>query len=378
MTSPLAWLDGARRLCLTGRDGARISTAPPIPWGQWAVGAEGDEVHSWPTWSPDGQRLASFRIARERGLECHVRVTERDGVTATEIAELSGRLPIYLQWAPDGATVRLLTQAGEVLHLDEADAHVPGEPVRLVQGSPLFFVPAGDRIVAFVGDVDGPSLLVFEDGDLHALDGVPGNFCAPQVAGDDAIYVCHGDDGMELVATALDGTRAPRRLADVHGLASFTMSPTGSRLAFAVDPEGTGGAYRGLSLLDPSTGDREPLTDLPLIAWFWQPDGLGLLGVEPVTGGTTRWHRIGLDGYTQPLVELHATRDLRFYLRFFEQFSASHPLVDPTSKHLVLAGGLTGHDNPRGTPRIWRVGLDDLAVEELDEGMFATYAPRSP
>jgi len=377
MGSRLAWLDRRRQLCLSGPGGQRLSTAPDVAWGTWeAMGDE--EVHSWPTWSPDGRRVASFRIAKERGLECHVRVTEADGVTASEIAELEGRLPIYLQWSPDGSRVRVLTQEGDSLHLEEAHADDLSPPKQILEGSPLFFEHHDDDVVAFVGEADGPALVVIRsDGKRHALPGVPGNFCAPMVLNDQVLYVVHTPDGMELVATEVDGTGPLRPMGAVRGLASLVGSPSGDRLAWAVDPQGTGAAYRSLSLLDPATGDSEQLTDLPLIAYLWQPDGLGLVGVEQIDPATLRWHRIGLDGYTRKLADLHATRDLRFFLRFFEQFGRSHALIDAESRHLVLAGGLTDRDDPRGTPRIWRVGLDDEQIDEVDEGMFATYAPRS-
>jgi hypothetical protein len=198
------------------------------------------------------------------------------------------------------------------------------------------------------------------------------------IVGERVLYVIHGTSGMELVSASLDPEEQGHRVyAPVHGLASLVASPRGDRVAWAVDPAGSGAAYRGLSLLDPDTGDSEQLTDLPLVAYLWQPDGLGLVGAEPLEAGLLRWHHIGLDGYTRPLGDLFATRDLRFYLRFFEQFSGSHPLIDADSEHLLLAGGLTDHAQPRSTPRIWRISLLDGGVEQLDEGMFATWAPRS-
>jgi hypothetical protein len=74
------------------------------------------------------------------------------------------------------------------------------------------------------------------------------------------------------------------------------------------------------------------------------------------------------------LHEQHPTRDLGFYLRFFEQFGQSHALVDPTGKWLLLAGW-PARAARTGEPRVIRVPLDGGEPDDLGPGNFAVWAP---
>jgi len=373
--SRLAWLDSGRQLCLGDHLAQQAAAAASVPWGSWRTPDE-DEMHSWPTWSPDGRRVATFRVARGRGEGCQVHVTEADGVAAAEVAELDGRLPIYLQWAPEGREVAVLTQSGEQLFLDAASIDELGPARTRLTGSPLFFEHHESQLVAFVGETDGPHLAVLDaDDHRHDLPGPPGNFCAPVCMGSEVLYVTTQAQapGATLVSAPIDGGAA-QPLAPVRGLASMVGSPDGRRLAWSDDPDGTGKAYRGLRILSLDDGSDERISDRPLVAFLWCPDGDALVAAEQTDRGTLRWHHIGLDGFSRELVEMLPTRDLRFYIRFFEQFATSHRLIDPEGAHLVLAGGLVDQHDPAGTPRLWRVGLRDDTVRELTDGTFAVYA----
>ena len=378
MSSSIAWLDSRRQLCIGDHLAQAHHPALSIPWGSWSE-ADEEELHSWPTWSPGGRRVASFRVARARGTGCHVRVTENDGVSAAEVAELDGRLPIYLQWHPAGREISMLTQAGDTLRLDRASVDELGPTTTRLSGSPLFFEQTRDHLVAFVGEERGPRLAVVDrDGLRHDLAGPPGNFCAPVVLGDEVIYVVTSGPTQpaRLLASNIHGG-APRELAEVSGLAALVGCPARRRLAYSIDPDGTGKSYRGVRILDPVDGSDEAVSDLPVVAFVWSSQGDALIVAERTEVGTIKWHHVGLDGFSRELVELLPTRDLRFYLRFFEQFASSHSLVDASGDHLLVAGGVLGRDDPGGTPRIWRVGLHDQEVDELTDGTFAVYSPRT-
>jgi hypothetical protein len=73
---------------------------------------------------------------------------------------------------------------------------------------------------------------------------------------------------------------------------------------------------------------------------------------------------------------MYPTRDLGFYLRFFEQYAQSHPLVDPDGRFLLLAGTFADNDGDN-TPHLWRIGLDDGSAEQLGEGLFGVWGPAS-
>ncbi len=376
----LAWLDAARRLRIRGADGTEAPAFDGLTWGAWAEPAE-QEVHSWPTWSTDGTRVASFRLARQDGaMACRVRVTDVQGIDAVEVCERMDRLPIYLQWSTDGTSLNILTQDGDLLVLEQAWLNAPGVLRQRLKGSPLFFQGARDALIAFVGemvdDVQRPPALIVlgDDGRRLQLAGVPGNFCAPVVLGDEVAYVCVDAGRPELHVAPLGGGPT-RKLRAADGLAALLPSPDGSKLAWSIAPDGTGQAYHGIELIDPWTGLSETVTREHLVAFFWLPDGSGLVTAQRTTDGTVAWSRVGLDGHTRVLGESFPTRDLRFYLRFFEQFALSHPLLSPDSAHLVVPGGWVGHDDPRGTPHLWAIPTEGGEVEAIGEGVFATFAP---
>jgi len=94
---------------------------------------------------------------------------------------------------------------------------------------------------------------------------------------------------------------------------------------------------------------------------------------------TIAWMRVTLDGRDEELIaELHPSRDLQFWLRYFDQYCLSHPLVSPDASTLVLSGGLVGGPDPKGAPRIWAVPVLGGEPVEIDGGPFATFPASHP
>ena len=86
------------------------------------------------------------------------------------------------------------------------------------------------------------------------------------------------------------------------------------------------------------------------------------------------WHYVDLDGNAQILFSAHPSRDLRFYLRFFEQYCLSHPIVDPAGKAMLIPG-IRESDSSQSISQIWEVPLDGSEAQVLDEGVFGVYGP---
>lgn len=376
-SSTVAWLDAQRQLVtLDVQQRRRTLTVPDdVMWASW--GRKGvTDVHSWPSWSPDGGRIAAFRISREGG-EARAVVCDATGVASVEGTALAGRLPIYLQWSPEGDAIAVLSQEDDELLLERLDPARPDRSRTLLRGSPLFFswLDRG-RIAAFVGEKTGPAMVVLSGrGERTDLPGVPGNFCAPVQLGDDLVYVAHHRGRVTILVGRPHGT-GTRELEIVDGLVALVGSPDGTTLARAVAPDGDGSPYRDLRLLDPRSGRTRGVSDADCVAFFWARHHLIVARKHPQRG-TIAWMRLSTDGRTEELIaELHPSRDLRFWLRFFEQYCLSHPIVDPEATTLLLAGGLVGEADPQGTPRIWAVPLDGGRPEEIGPGWFATFAPR--
>lgn len=370
------YLDAQRQLVIADPSGTRrhLTGEDGLLWASWGRFDPAD-VHSWPTWSPDGQRIAAFRIAREGG-EARPIVCDASGTSSSEGSALGGRMPIYLQWARDGAALAVLSQLETDLVLERVDPDRPEGAQVMLRGSPLFFswLDRG-RIAAFVGERTGPSMVVLsERGERTDLPGIPGNFCAPVQLGDELVYVAHHRGRVAILIGRPQGT-GTREIEIVDGLVALVGSPNGRQLARAVAPDGDSASYRDLRLLDPRSGTTRGVSDADCVAFFWAGDDLVVCRRRPQKG-TIAWMRVSPSRGTEELIaELHPSRDLRFWLRFFEQYCLSHPIVDPSASHLLLSGTLAGHGDADSPPHVWLVPLDGQPPTDIGVGPFATFAP---
>ncbi len=379
LPAPIAFLDTKRRVLVTSP-----SSSGPVPldsgkerllWASWSSGGEAD-LHSWPTWSPDGSKIAAFRIARGTG-ESRVWITDVEGVRGAEVAAMGTRVPIYLQWSVEGDRLAVLSQEERELVLQVADPLGEHPDEQWLRGSPLFFtwVRSG-RIASFVGEGEPskPRLTLQSSPTKRTeLSGVPGNFCTPIRTARGLAYVAHVRGHVSVLVSSLDGSHV-RELEQVQGLVALLGSPDGLRLARAISADGTGTPYRELSLIEVDTAAARPVSDLPCVAFFFLPQGDGMI-VASTEGDLQeiRWVRVGFDGSEVPLITLNPSRDLRVYLRFFEQYGLSHPILDPTGTHLVLCGTPPGDDDAPSA--VYLVPLDGSPPKVLGEGLFACFPP---
>ncbi len=385
--APIVLVDPSRQIQILGTDDAlQPQTAggdPSLVWGWWSPDRQALPTYAWPGLSPDGTRIACF--ATDADGASQIVVIDVGGVGSAAIADLDRALPIYLFWSPDGRRVGYLAQraapAADRLVLGVADAADPDSARELADGSPLFFTWTGDEIAAFVGDPEGSTsrLAVFPADAARperALAGQPGNFCAPVPFGDQVLYVTqHGPIATVLLAPA-DGVGEARAIESLRGLVALVASPDGARMARAVAPGGDGSPYRDLAVIDVATGRVTPVSDEPCLAFFWTPDGRALLTARVDTErNLIAWTRVSLDGRPTPLVDMYPTRDFGFYLRFFEQYSQSHPIVEPGGDRLLLAGGLLGHGDPHGPPGLFEVDVATGASRRVADGVFGAYGP---
>jgi hypothetical protein len=158
----------------------------------------------------------------------------------------------------------------------------------------------------------------------------------------------------------------------ISGLAALVASPNGRFIARGVASKGDGSAYTDLTILDVESGEETLVREEGCLAFMWAGDGLVTASVD-TTQNLVRWTHVSLDGKEIDLGTLSPSRDLGFYLRFFEQYTQSHPLVDPEGKNLLLAG----REKPgaKSSQKIYRIPLDGGPREELGEGVFAVYGP---
>src|SRR5919201_2826551 len=126
-------------------------------------------AHFWPTWSPDGRRIAVAGTDVVDGdlAGAGLYAVPAAGGPAQELYAATDTLPFFYAWAPDGHAIAVLTTDGGavVLHLRAADGS-GGQP--LVAARPLYLAWAPD----------GRSVAVHLNGDA-ALNPEAGVFVLP-------------------------------------------------------------------------------------------------------------------------------------------------------------------------------------------------------
>ncbi len=347
------------------------------------------EAWSWPTWSPDGRWLAAFALETddERVGPLRVHVVSVDGVRQALWWEGINEGPIYLQWHPRGGALSVLVQRGDELFLGAVHEAELGRLRAVECGVPLFYnwAPGGQGVLMHVGTPGRKgSRLVFRDplgtAEDVVYDVVPGSFCAPVSCDGRAVYAVGENGRSRLVASALDGSD-PTTLATLPGLLAIAGAPAGEPLvAVSSATGGEGSAYDGLDLVHVHTGARRRLSDLPVMAFSWAPNGAWLLAVEVVAADNCmRAWRVPADG--SPPVELGTfwpSRDMLFYLHFFDQYTQSHPLVSADSRHVCWAGypARAGRADLSEPPQVYvQSAYDGGDPEVVGPGVFAVWAP---
>ncbi len=355
-------LDAQRQVVTDG-----ASAAQPL-WATWGR-HEPEDVHSWPCVSPDGRAWAAVRVARGGGAARVVRSTA--AALETETEPLDG-IPIYLQWSPGGVGLAVLLQRTDGLEL-RVVAPDGSVSAPWCAGSPLFFAWLDDaRIAAHVGRGAGRTEMVVLTGEEpRPLPGTPATFCAPAPTPGGVVWVSRRDGAASIVRTAPSGLPSKELERVQDGLVALVPTPDGQVLR-AISSDANGQTYHDLRRLDPVTGRSVRLVDAPMAAFQPVPDGSVVVVRRDERSGRLAFLRVGADGRDERLLgSLAPTRDLRFWVRFFEQYAPSHPLVDPTSGALMAAGALGDGDEPR----VWRWPLDGGPAEDLGAGWFACFAP---
>ncbi len=353
-------------------------THPHTLWADWTrAGATGA---AWPTWSPDGLTIAAFVLEGGAGTGPSVRLCRVDGGLDSSSGPLPPGLPIHISWSPSGERLATLFQQddGLMLHAWTMDLE---HPRLLATSSPLFYRWAGEQLAAYLG-AHGANLarmvLLHPEGTVESrFPYEPCNFCTPLWRDPDVLYVADLEGTPTLLRASAD-TLLPTPLESQKGLVAITLSPGGKAIARASAPDAEGQPYDDLALVDPTTGEAVPVRADACLAWIWTPDGTGLVIASiDEESKLVVWSLLDLGtGSERELVRLRPTRELAFYLRFFEQYVDTHPIIHPDGTGIVVAGALGDGPVDRVQPALWWVPLDGGPPEEMVPGVLGVF-PRA-
>ncbi len=329
--------------------------------GEARILSSGEKRHQFPAWSPQDETIAVIG-ADAAGSFVQV-YRDEAGATPQELYRSPNEAPIYLYWSPDGETVSFLasdSQTALALRL----APLGGEPYVLAGGQPFYWQWRADSggLLLHIGFAGEEARLGFSDAGSDTLRenlAPPGRFQAPGIApsGDYFAYaeVAFGGRG-RLVVQSRDAEAPVTRQLFHEGLVALGWSPADDRLAFISPPESAPHFYGPLRLLEAETGLLETVTDDPVLAFFWSPDGRHLAYLRPSSGagqdvaaaGALRRVQQGLPVLELWLYDLDGGEGrlltpfvpsplfLTQFLPFFDQYALSHRLWSRDSRALAL------------------------------------------
>jgi TolB protein len=327
----------------------RVSTLPgerPTTVGQ--------RLTRWPTWAPDGERLAYLRYDVARGVDVtySIYVVSADGSAPRRAFESTEESPIYLSWAPDGGALALLTQRERDLHLQSIDLAGAGQVRSLATGNPLYFswAPDARRLLLHVngdGRANGRGLLkLIGHGEAASpplnLLTRPTDFRAPAWSPDGSrvAYAAVTPGGQSTLAVQPLGADEPLRLAALGPEPAILWSPSGERLAFSSRVGQRPMLYRGIETIKPDGTDRKSLSEADVAAFYWSPDGKRLAFAALNQGSRAMsWFVVDADGKNRRQVGTFVPSEEQvFMFAFFDQYAQSHGVWSPDGKYLVFAG----------------------------------------
>ena len=348
-------------------------------------------THMWPAWAPDGNQIACFgmRGTAESQLETNVYAVAADGIESRELSGLSGGMPIYGNWSPQGNAFAALVQREkqqlslEIVHLDQ-----PGKITLTISGAPLFWSwsPRGDTLAVHVGGTRRASavarvvLIDARSGQVRQqITDHPGEFRVPawSPCEDLLTYVEQNTDGSEtlFLYDVHSGEKGP--IAGVGGGTATVWSADGKTLAFSAASQPDSFVFPNINTLELSNGRISTILEEPIIGFFWSPrnDFLVYLSVDQ-RQNYLRWHRLShTSGEKMELARFLPSREQMFILSFFDQYALSHPPLAPDGRTLAFAGYLITPTSATTTSHVYALPLDDSTAEptSIASGQFVSW-----
>ena len=356
----------------------------------------------FPAWSPDGLSVAAVGIDRT-GSGLFVLSDEEEGETAPEPLYADRRNgPFYLYWSPDSTQVSFLANHpdGLGLHLVQADGSAASR--LLTVGGPLYWQWTADsnRMLihsGFAGESSRLELIETDGDGTGDMLAAPGFFQAPGISADGR-YLAYAEEisgansRLVIVDTQSDAVELQRHA----GLVAMAWSPTANQLAFTNGTEPDDGNFIGpLRLMDAATGEVRVLSQEPIVAFFWSPDGRYLAAMSIARSGEGDINALANKPIASKprqqqnlprlrLLVFDVTTDegrLLFdfvptvtfvsqFLPFFDQYALSHRLWSPNSDALVLPMVENGRN------QIFIININTGQKRFLANGLMPFWSPR--
>lgn len=376
-------IDPSNRLLIQGVDG-NLYTVRPDGSERVALTNDATSLHQYlqPTWSPTGNKIAWAEVDTRTGeLKSALTVSQFDGLMRQHFE--TPYAPFYMHWSPDESYLAFLSnwlnlnQSTATIALRLVDFAATEEQIStLAEGQPLYLVwsPAGDRLLIHIDN----DRLEFWDitGEGTALTPTFAAFPAPQWSNDGSrlLYALGEYGAQQLVLADVEGNLT-HEITDFEENISFSLSPTGDRVAYAITPANVGTAAFGpLYVVELESNRTRELTTLPVMAFFWSPDGSKLAYLVMDDSGSVlrlRW-QVWDGTETKAYAAIVPSRTfLQAYIAFFDQYARSMTIWSPDSTAFAYAAVSDSEGN-----NIWVQRLENDEPERVSRGVFVAWSPR--
>ncbi|MBI3304262.1 MAG: PD40 domain-containing protein [Deltaproteobacteria bacterium] len=398
-TNLIAYIDGEGDLYLIRPDGsgrrklASGEVLQPVAFSGQLV-KSGRDFYSWPVWSPDGNRLACFRVvAGEAENTDGLYIFDAASSQVLHAYQEPGLRPIYAYWAPNSQHLAVLLGGQGVFSLGLWPTAGSQRPKTVAQGAPFYFNWRADARAMLVhtgGDTEAKeghsvSVLDVESGKRQMVSRAPAAFGPPSWSYDGK-WLAYGDQAKEgekatLMIAAADGS-APKSFGTVPEKIAMEWSPIQPLLAVATSAFVGDPLLEELRLIDVPSGKTRTVVKDNFAAYFWSPDGERILYAKrKLSTDLWAWAVVEVkDGKTYEVMDFVPSRPLLLVFQYFDQYALSHRLWSPDSKRFVFAGAVGADARPAEglrNPTVYAVeAVKHATAKALSDGHIAFWSPQ--
>ena len=394
----IAFVDADGDVMTMSPDGLQVNQVSP----------DVDGFFTWPTWSPDANTIVYSGVVDEGDmLQLNLYASDTSGnanrvLYASEPGEvglLAQGVVHYPLWSPNGEHLAFIATAGGQLSLFMDDLRDDPTARHLLDDGPLWMSWAHDSSMLAIHR--GPEHFLVSGGDEPAVQSLEIREIGYRVP---ALHPLDGSLTLRSQPAALrasvssvrlDGSKVQSitPLRSVDGEAAFLWASTGRHVAigeasqYLMYRDNALPVYSGIAVVPLGTSQSVIELDLPVLAFFWSPDGtkIALVTLSDKQGALA-WALYDVESDERMrLVDFTPSVEQLTVFQFFDQYAYSHSVWSPDSSSIVFAGDLltdsvtASLSNHPGHSSFHIVVVDVEPVAEahvVAEGIMGFWSPR--